>query len=1234
MRNTSLFLLITFFAAASLSAQVKIGDNPQNIDPSSVLELESTDKVLVITRVTTAQMNAIVPSEGALCFNTDLQSVHYYNGTQWVNIGGGVGTGGPLTADPIVNTQPTIVITPTATGDNLEVAPNSIRSEQIVDGGINGVDIQDGSLGPGKLQDFSITQEKLSENSVGAFALDNDNFGVSAFNNDAGYITAGDVNVVSGDPGNAISSDANGAAFYDDTNLLMDIMDNADAIAMDDDQSSANEIQNLTLTGTEIGLTSTAGTIDIGPLISAGGSDDQNIGPVTLDAMNVLSIGIEGGNPATVDLSSLAGGAGSTEVVDGQTLIGAGTAVDPFEIAPSGTNGWFLQTDTAGDVVWAELPPATSGGVLTDGLTIVGTGAAIASQLSVPAGGISTTEIANATILGEDLAQMAATDGQVLAWDGAGGIWAPSSAGGTGGSTELVDGITLTGDGTLGNEFKIEPSATNGQFLSTDATGDVVWANLPPSGGSALFDANTISGTGVAGDEYTVADDGIITTKILDGNVTPIKIEPSATVNQVLTTTATGTAWADLPPSGGTALFDPNTISGTGVTGDEYTVADDAITTTKIENATILAEDLNDMGATADGDIIKWNTTLNAGAGGWEVGVNAGHTGAAKSIFLADASGNPTQAFHPTNSSPSLVWDYEARVVFGTAYGALGVGLDGATFNNEVKMQVVDNVFGGLSYPMQVQNNTNGSSSTAILFSTGGGLAHGKGALAFQNTGGQGIGDFHFLNDANADTSNAELNDKAFTVKSNKDIVLYGGIEVEGTGPGTGLGTANQVLSSTGAGVQWVTPTGAVSDTDINDGLSDYGTTVGYNVNVDDSTIELMSDQLRIKPATLPAVDPTTQVLTTDKDSGAIEWKDFNETTVPVGTADNQVIKWNNTSMTWELGTDNSGAPTLTDGNIYVGNVSNQAISVPMSGDALIDNTGELTIQANAIENNMLDKAAIPLSGFANATADINMGGFKITNVIDPTADQEVATKKYVDDNAGSNLSNANLSQTATDLVRTYEIPNNTQSLVFSGLGRVGIGNGANPPQNKLHVAGAIRSEGILNSDGDNNNPSYRFSGDTDTGMFWRAADEIGFSVGTIEAASIQQLGASSKVVINQSLELDGQLLDESNVAGSPGQVLTATSTGTDWANSTGAAQQGKILAVTGTAGAYTITVTGQTSTNYIINTSVVENTAGNPILLQITSQTATDFSVQIYEFIAGVPTPSNATWFYTIFNP
>lgn len=83
----SLLFFITFFACTTLAlAQVKIGENPNQIRSSSILELESTDKVLVITRMTTVQMNAVAyPYAGALVYNTDENCVFMFNGT-WTSL--------------------------------------------------------------------------------------------------------------------------------------------------------------------------------------------------------------------------------------------------------------------------------------------------------------------------------------------------------------------------------------------------------------------------------------------------------------------------------------------------------------------------------------------------------------------------------------------------------------------------------------------------------------------------------------------------------------------------------------------------------------------------------------------------------------------------------------------------------------------------------------------------------------------------------------------------------------------------------------------------------------------------------------------------------------------------------------------------------------------------------------------------------------------------------------------
>jgi hypothetical protein len=106
----------------------------------------------------------------------------------------------------------------------------------------------------------------------------------------------------------------------------------------------------------------------------------------------------------------------------------------------------------------------------------------------------------------------------------------------------------------------------------------------------------------------------------------------------------------------------------------------------------------------------------------------------------------------------------------------------------------------------------------------------------------------------------------------------------------------------------------------------------------------------------------------------------------------------------------NAPTPTLANGTIFVGNVTNQATSVALSGDVTITNTGAATIANNAVTtakiananvtNAKLDKANIPLSGFGAATADVNLGAKKITNLADPINAQDAVTKAYLAANA------------------------------------------------------------------------------------------------------------------------------------------------------------------------------------------------------------------------------------------
>lgn len=111
-------------------------------------------------------------------------------------------------------------------------------------------------------------------------------------------------------------------------------------------------------------------------------------------------------------------------------------------------------------------------------------------------------------------------------------------------------------------------------------------------------------------------------------------------------------------------------------------------------------------------------------------------------------------------------------------------------------------------------------------------------------------------------------------------------------------------------------------------------------------------------------------------------------------TSDHKLYVYNGTA--W-IAVDN----TLKSGQIYVGNTSNIATSVALSGDATITNSGKLTITKNAITDEKLDKANIPLNGFGVPTDHVLMGdganNFKISNLANPSSGSDAATKDYVD---------------------------------------------------------------------------------------------------------------------------------------------------------------------------------------------------------------------------------------------
>lgn len=91
-----LFYTFAFFflIATSLSAQgIGINDDGTTADPSAMLDVKSTDKGVLLPRLTTAQRDAIAsPAVGLLVFDTDTESFWFFEAAGWKNLASPVRT--------------------------------------------------------------------------------------------------------------------------------------------------------------------------------------------------------------------------------------------------------------------------------------------------------------------------------------------------------------------------------------------------------------------------------------------------------------------------------------------------------------------------------------------------------------------------------------------------------------------------------------------------------------------------------------------------------------------------------------------------------------------------------------------------------------------------------------------------------------------------------------------------------------------------------------------------------------------------------------------------------------------------------------------------------------------------------------------------------------------------------------------------------------------------------------
>jgi len=191
-------------------------------------------------------------------------------------------------------------------------------------------------------------------------------------------------------------------------------------------------------------------------------------------------------------------------------------------------------------------------------------------------------------------------------------------------------------------------------------------------------------------------------------------------------------------------------------------------------------------GATADGYGIFGEATGTGYAGYFEGKIRTSAfqlpTGASSGYVLtSDDSGNGT--WLPAGSASGAGWTVDGDDVYSSVPGNVGIGTD----TPESKLHVSEN-YTGLNFPIKLANTSSfalPSIGTGILFKVNGAATEvGKGAIVYQRSNSYNRGDFHILQDSNADNTIVDMNDAVVTVRNN------GNVGVGTTVPGAKLAVA------------------------------------------------------------------------------------------------------------------------------------------------------------------------------------------------------------------------------------------------------------------------------------------------------------------------------------------------------------------------------------------------------------------------------------------------------------
>ena len=491
----------------------------------------------------------------------------------------------------------------------------------------------------------------------------------------------------------------------------------------------------------------------------------------------------------------------------------------------------------------------------------------------------------------------------------------------------------------------------------------------PATGYNVNVDGTTVN---IDGDAIEVADDGIGVDQInaavagdgLNQNASgALEIIPGTAVDQILKWDGTnwvldvdnagGAAPTDTDANDGLSDFDPATgynvnVDGTTVNidGDAIEVADDGIGVDQI-NAAVAGDGLNQNASgaleivpgTAVDQILKWNganwalaTDLMGGTTPTDTDANDG---------LSDF--DPATGYNVNVDGTTVNIDGDAIEVADDGIGVdqinAAVAGDGLNQNASGALEIVP---GTAVDQILKWNGANWALATDLM----------GGTTPTDTDANDGLSDFDPATgyNVNVDGTTVNIDGDAIEVADDGIGVDQINAAVAGDGLNQNASGALEIVPGTAVdqilkwdGTNWVLDVdnaggAAPTDTDANDGLSDFDPATGYNVNVDGTTVNIDGDAIEVADDGI-GVDQINAAVAGDglnqNASGALE--------IVPGTAVDQILKWNGAN--WALATDLMGGTTPTDTDANDGlsdfdpatgyNVNVDGTTVNIDGDAI-----------------------------------------------------------------------------------------------------------------------------------------------------------------------------------------------------------------------------------------------------------------------------------------------------------